>query len=53
MGNIQSYIASKQPVSSGGWRFKPWTPWEGEMGDLEAQVEEGVYNSCVLSGLLP
>lgn len=39
MENIQSCIASKQPVSSGDWRFKPWTPGEGEMEDLETQVE--------------
>lgn len=36
-GNIQSYIASKQPVSAGGggggwggW-FKPWTPGQGTL----------------------
>lgn len=47
MGNIQSYIASKQLVSSGGWRFKPWTPWEGEMGDLETRWrKESIIPVC-------
>lgn len=39
MGNIQFYIASKQPVSSGGWKFKPWTPGEEEIGGVKTWRE--------------
>lgn len=54
MGNIQFYIASKQPVSAGSWGFKPWTPGEGATEGLEPQGwREGGYHSCMLLGLLP
>lgn len=54
MGNIQFYIVSKQPVSSGGRGFKPWTPGEGEIEGLEPPGwRDGGCHARMLLWLLP
>lgn len=47
MGNIQSCIASKQPVSAEDREFKPWIPGEGEIGDLDlGGGKEAIIPAC-------
>lgn len=52
MGNIQSYIASKQPVSAGGWGMSSGTLQRGRLGSWRPRVERRRLSFLHASGTI-